>query len=376
MKRSKISNRLLPIAAIGMMLALLIWSAAFAQGIRDGISICLNNLIPSLFLFMILCSFFMESGIGKRMLSVLISPIAKLFHISKSGAAIFCFSLLGGFPIGAKLLSDAVKRNEMNPDTAERMLAYCVNCGPAFLISAVSIPVFHNYTVGIIVYCSQILAAVIIGILSGRKIKERTASAPSNKTNAEPASPAYSACFIRAVDSTARSMMLVCAFVLVFSGVSAVINELGVISWLSHRLALIMTEQEAAALLFGIMEVTTGCNALFPAPSFLIFVIITGFSGICVQLQIKAIMEKIRMRYFYLFRPLYVLLSCFFSMILIRLFGGTASVFGHQDAIIPKPFVVSPFFSVLLLILSLFLLLSVKKSDTIKDKDGVSSQKG
>lgn len=361
MNKNRVKKVILSFIAAGALFLALLFSAPLAKGAQNGIQLCLNSLIPSLFIFMALCSFFMETGIGYKMLSFLASPLSRLLHISHSGAAIFCFSLLGGFPVGAKLLADAVKRKEIDQNTAERMLAYCVNCGPAFLISAVSVPIFHNYTIGIIVYCSQVLSALAVAIITARNLKKKNVLPVSRQQD----SGAVSFQFIHAVESTIRSMALICALVVIFSAINYVLDDIEIMQKLASGFSLFMTDKMAISLLTGILEVTNGCNALAASQSLIVLIIITGFGGLCVQLQIKAVTANMRMTYFYLYRPLYIACSLFFSMILIRFFGGTAAVFNYQQPIVQKPFLVSPAFSILLIILSVFLLLSVRKSDII-----------
>ncbi len=363
---SRIKKITVSVLSAVAMVAALVYSASFSAGVQAGILICLNRLIPSLFLFMVLSGFFMASGIGQKILFIFALPLSKICRITKQQATIFCFSLLGGFPIGAKLLSDSVKRKEIDRQTAERMLAYCVNCGPAFLISAVSVPIFHNRVVGVIVYFSQLLAATVIAILLGAK--KSVVASEEKEPISVPSSLDYSTSFVQSVESAIRSMGIICGLVLIFSGCSAVMHELGILSALSNSLKMFMTEVEANALLLGLIDVTNGFNALLSKPSFLFFILVTGFGGLCVQLQIKAIIGDLRMKYFYLYRPLYLFFSWFFSMILIRFAGGEASVFHSQSQIVTKPFVVSPVFSVLLVFLSLSLLLSKKKSDIIENK--------
>ena len=352
-------------AAILTLILALLYSGPLAQGAGNGIMLCLNSLIPSLFLFMALCSFLMESGIGRKMFALWITPLSKVLHISPNGAAIFCFSLLGGFPIGAKLLADAVKRKEMKQETAERMLAYCVNCGPGFLISAVSVPVFHNYRIGVIVYCAQLLSAFVVALISARKLPHE--EIPKAEKSACLENMSYH--FVHAVESAIRSMASICALVVLFSAVSHVMEATGVMKALADGLSFCMTDKTAVSLITGILEVTNGCNTLAASQSFIILIIITGFGGFCVQLQIKAITGNMKMTCFYLYRPLYIACSLLFSMVLIRFFGGTAAVFQHQELIVQKPFLISPLFSVLLVILSLILLLSVRKADIIKKEE-------
>lgn len=52
--------------------ALLLWPAASAQGMAQGISLCLETLVPSLFPFMVLADYLSASGLGES--------VGKRFH--------------------------------------------------------------------------------------------------------------------------------------------------------------------------------------------------------------------------------------------------------------------------------------------------------
>ena len=354
------------LACFAIVLAIA-FSKSLAQGCLYGIQICLNSLIPSLFFFMALSSFLMQSGIGDKMFYPLCYPLSKMFRIEKKFVPIFCFSLLGGYPIGPKLIADAISKKEMSPKTGARMLAFCVNCGPAFLISAVSVPIFHNYGIGMIVYLSQILSAFCIGCLLGRKKTESPFSKVLTQ-NQQYAHLSFSNEFVIAVQTSVKSMALICAFVVAFTGISQVLKDTGMIRAISSLLQYVMTEESANCLVFGLLEVTSGCARLSGSPSMPLFILFTGFGGICVHIQTKAILNKaaVKMNLFYLLRPIYILFSYIFSMFFIRLCGGETAVFQAQDQIIRKNYTASPVSSVLLIILSITLLLSNQKSDTIE----------
>lgn len=375
--KAKVMRVLQGIFASFAVILAIAFSKSLAKGCLYGIQICLNSLIPSLFFFMALSSFLMQSGMGDKMFYPFCRPLSKWFRIEKKQVPIFCFSLLGGYPIGPKLIADAIKKGELQPKTGERMLAFCVNCGPAFLISAVSVPIFHNYRIGLIVYLSQILAAVSIGCLIGRKQTPVT-SQPVSASPTLSAHRSFSSEFVTAVQSSVKSMALVCAFVVVFTGISQILKDTGVIENISSLLQHIMTKETADCLIIGLLEVTSGCAQLAGCPSMPLFILFTGFGGICVQIQTKAILNQagVKMKWFYLFRPIYILLSYIFSMFLIRLCGGETAVFQAQDQIIRKNYTVSPAASVLLIILSIVLLLSCKKSDTIETEQPLPGKEG
>lgn len=63
-------------------------------------------------------------------------------------------SLIGGYPVGAKMLAAKSAAGAAGSRTAERLLCFCVNCSPAFLIAGVGIPYFHSVEVGCVLWGS------------------------------------------------------------------------------------------------------------------------------------------------------------------------------------------------------------------------------
>lgn len=355
--------------AFAVLISAIFWAKSLAKGVVNGIGLCLNSLIPSLFFFLCLSAFLMRSDVGEKMFFFCNKPLSRFFRIPPSLVSVFCFSLLGGFPVGAKLLSDSVEEKKLSQIQAERMLAYCVNCGPAFLISAVSVPIFNNYSIGLIVYLSQVLAAIAVGWLCGRRMP----ASDNISTGTTPARKSFSENLVLSVRSSVSSMAMICAFVLLFTGLNQVLKDSGLLTRLTAVLEHIMTEEKAGILLTGLLEVTSGCSGLSACKSLLLFALLTGFGGLCVQIQIQALINRcgMRMKYFYLYRPVYLAVSLFSSMVLVRFFGGAATVFSAQSPLIPRAYTVSPFGSILLIGLSVMLLLSCKKPVIIgKNKGG------
>lgn len=102
-----------------------------------GLDLWYNRMVPALFPFMIL------SGIMIRMnltasISRLLYPILKpLYHVSENGCYAMLVGFLCGFPMGAKTISDLLKRNMISAREAEYLLAFCNNIGPVYFASYV-----------------------------------------------------------------------------------------------------------------------------------------------------------------------------------------------------------------------------------------------
>ena len=134
----------------------LIFSKIVSQTVIEGIKICTNLLIPSLFIFLIISEFFYRT----RALNYILKPFniisEKLFKIDRKIAPIAFFSLICGYPSGANLITNLVQEKKISKQTATRMLYFCVNSGPAFLIGGVSVALSNKITFGLILPLKRI----------------------------------------------------------------------------------------------------------------------------------------------------------------------------------------------------------------------------
>lgn len=88
-------------------------------------------LIPSLFPFMILAGLISRTSAGP-LLSRCVGLITRPMGLPERLGSVLLMSFVGGFPVGAQMLSEMLARREISRDTAERALCFCVNAGLRF----------------------------------------------------------------------------------------------------------------------------------------------------------------------------------------------------------------------------------------------------
>ena len=88
--------------------ALLRHGAAAAEAIRTGIQVCMLQIIPTLYGFLILTGVLLRMGLHQK-LGRLFRPIAwHVLHMTEGEFAVFLCSQLAGYPVGVQLLTDLV----------------------------------------------------------------------------------------------------------------------------------------------------------------------------------------------------------------------------------------------------------------------------
>ena len=304
---------------------LLFFPASAADGAARGIGYCVNILIPSLFPFMVLSTYLVKSGISHT-LGRLLGPATRLiFHLPGCAAATIFMSMIGGFPVGARGIAALYEQGSISDRQAARMLCFCVNAGPAFVISVVGAGLMRSAKAGALLLLAQIAAATVLGVflgISARAGEEKAPAAPAKAC----ASP-----FITSTADAARGMLNMCSFVILFSVLISLLRETGAARvFCLFLLRLGLPPVLCGSLLSVLLEVTSGCfDTAALGGSTPLFAFAVGWGGLCVHFQVLSCLTKIpfsRARFF-LFQFLQGLLSAAFTALLFQLFPQAAPAF-------------------------------------------------
>ena len=121
---------------------LLVWFLADAGAVRDSVAealaLCARSVVPSLFPFLGASSALLALGFGELAAPWLAGLMEPLFRVPGAGSAALVLGLVGGYPIGAKTAADLYRENLVSREEAERLLAFCNNSNPVFLISVLA----------------------------------------------------------------------------------------------------------------------------------------------------------------------------------------------------------------------------------------------
>lgn len=347
---------------------ILVFPGAAGDGARNGLSFCGEILIPSIFPFMVLSSFVVKSGLSNA-ISKMLDPITRrLFCLPGCTGATIVIGMIGGYPAGARGIKALLERGEISPSQAERMLSFSVGAGPAFVITVVGSGLLGSSQSGLILFASQCIAAILIGILSGflarRKGEtcEKGGRSPAQKCDISTALVESSA------DSTS-GMINMCAFVVLFSAVLNIIIQSGLGDAITGFLmALGVPQSTAASLIPILLEVTSGCTnaANLGASPFLISFAL-GWAGACVHFQISASLTNVtfsRMKFTF-YRLLHGLFAAAVSYLGFSLFPEAAEVLSTTAKPLSAGFAATASGSVMLILVCALFVLSItpKKLD-------------
>ena len=348
----KLKKAILTATAVGIAVAVLLFSNEIRQGVKNGLSLSAQSVIPSLFIFTAMSLFIIKSGAG-QVLGRLISPVTRpLLGLNADQSSVFLISMVAGYPVGAKLLNSLYLDGKISRGKALKMLNFSINAGPAFIIVTVGEVFLKNRSDGYRLLICHLLATLILAVavrfLPDRLFSNDTKS--KKQTLLKSQGSALSDIFVLSVLEAGKTMLNVTIFVVFFAGLTGGFSAFGFAN---------------TGRLTSLFEVTAGLSNItrsqLPFAAFLL-----GFGGISVIFQVISSAESLRPKFTILLLSrllhggLSYALAIIFDFFLPRdLMTGTFNVQPDTATVHTSPFATLSL--LLLLIVMLFFLGSVKK---------------
>ena len=326
-----------------LLVAIIISPKTSSDGIKNGITLLLSTVIPSLFPFLVLSSYIASSKAFVILSDIFKKPTNLFFRINPYGFTPILMGLVGGFPIGAKITADLYKQNKLTQNEAERLMFFTVNSGPAFTITAVGLGMLSNYYLGVILFLATVLSSLTLGFLcsflSDKKPLVKNVISSQNNEFA----------FINSVSSGANAIINISAWILTFSCISAIIDSLSL-------------NKNFSLFLNSIMEVTNGCKICSGKMSLPVISAILGFGGFSVICQCSPYLVtcSVKMKHFLVSRIFNSALSAFYTSQLLNIFNiseKTVVIYANETQSLQVSYTITA--TIILIIMSLIFILQV-----------------
>ena len=286
------------------------------QGVKNGILFCIEVLVPSLFLFMALSSYLVRSGAGETITKPFGKISSFLFRLPSEAFAAVILSMIGGYPVGAKVAAMLYERGRLSESEAQKTACIAVCAGPGFLMNYVGRALLGSVKAGAILLAAQIIGMLFTGFLIGRAVKteayhaRRDIDVPTGKN-----------LLTTAVADASRAVCQLCGMVVICSAMIEVI-------------ATVSTSEALTDIASAAVEITAGCSRMCGSYPLYLIAFFIGFGGISVHLQIFAGIEKINLNkgLFFLCRIIQGIITAAAAYILFMIFPVEQSVFNSTDA--------------------------------------------
>ena len=262
LKWKKLRDALLAVALLTAAAALVLAPQEAIAGAKSGLTLCFNVIVPSLFPFFVLSSLVVDLGLAAYLGRAMEKLMRPLFRVGGSCAAAVALGFIGGYPVGARTALQLYEQGQCSKVEAERLLAFCNNSGPAFILGVVGAGVFGDSRVGLLLYLTHATASLLVGLLFRfHGGDNRRSSLPCHTKPIQTVT--IPAAFTGAVARALQSTLNICAFVVFFAVVLQLLTAYGVLGVVARLLALLGFQQEwARRLVAGLLELSSGVSSL------------------------------------------------------------------------------------------------------------------
>ena len=235
------------------------------------------NVLPSLLPFMFFAQLLTNSGVGHKIGRLFYRPFSMLYNANSIGSYTFTMSVLSGYPIGAKIISDNYKLGLIDKREAKSIIAYSSTSGPTFVLGTVGFMMFNNKLYGVILLICHYISALLNGLLyrTRQKTPSRVVCVKNQNIWGDSAKGAVYGASVCGV------------YIIIFYIIAVMLDDIGVIGAIASVIRPIIGEV-SDGLVFGLVEMTGGCIRLSSTTS--IFTLptacaIISFGGLSVALQ-------------------------------------------------------------------------------------------
>lgn len=209
------------------------------EGVRQGIKLNLYSVIPSLLPFMILTNIMIKYNLCEYISYIFKPVLDKIFKVSSMGCFAVVIGFTCGYPMGAKIIGDLYHNNLISKSEASYLITFCNNCSMSFLLNYILFECLNSelklQTVLFLVYLPPIVTGIINKFIIKPDINHNT-------------SKSYISINSNPIFSAAKSMSILCVYIICFTVISKCISCITIIPNILK------------CVLSGITEITSGSN--------------------------------------------------------------------------------------------------------------------
>lgn len=303
------------VAVVGVMLIFLRNELKYA--ISDALILCADVLIPSLLPFMILASFAQISGIFERESKITSFVMNKIFRLPTAAVTAIIFGFTGGYPVGARIISQLYESGRISKADAGHLIAFCVNGGPAFIVSFAGGMIIGSQKAGYIIFVSVVLSSLLVGLVYARfKKKDNLQNFIPNTCKTD-----MSSALVASVTSASGGIISVCTWVIAFVSFSCVVQYF-------------INDTDVLNVYLSLAEVTSGLESALKTGGVPFAAGCIAFGGGSVACQLLPSIKKcgIKVSEYLFFRIVNSILVYIFVNIFMKSINLSISVFSQFKA--------------------------------------------
>lgn len=291
----------------------------YIESVFNGMVLFAKNVAPALFPFFFFTKLLTGLGAANTMGKALKRPVSKLYNAPYESGYIMIMSLISGYPVGAKLISDFYSENLFTAKECKKVSSFTSTSGPLFVVGTVGTLMLASPKAGYILFACHALGAVVNGLIYRGKSAPITLNAPIQ--------PAKDDNFLNtSVTSSILSVLVVGGYIAIFSMVIDVALDLKIVDFLASVISPVLTlfgvpAQTAQPIILSFIEITRGCQAFAQSgvkiKTILPFIAgLLSFGGLSITFQSLTFLRqcKISTPYYFLTKTTQAIITFFIAL--------------------------------------------------------------
>lgn len=324
---SKRAKQTLPLSIIicFFIICLVVNPQRYIQSIFNGMLLFAKNVAPALFPFFFFTKLLTGLGAASAMGKALKKPISRLYNSPAESGYILVMSLISGYPIGAKLISDFYENGNFSIPNCKKVSTFTSTSGPLFVVGTVGTLMFSSPKAGYVLFLCHGLGALLNGLIyRGKKSEEKLLPMPKAKRDEE--------LLNTSITSSILSVLVVGGYIAIFSMVIDIASDLKIIDslayLLSKPLALVgISKDIAAPIVMSAIEITRGCQAFAQSGADIKIILpfvagLLSFGGLSITFQSLTFLRqcKVSAAFYFLAKLTQAIITFVISLGIVEIF--------------------------------------------------------
>ena len=317
----KTRSRFLIVLLLSVLVLILIKPSVYMDAVLQGGELFLFKVFPALFPFFIITKLLTLLGVGNLISRILDKPLKYMYNTSPIGGYIFVLSIISGYPIGAKLISEFRECGRLSDCEAKNIMSFTSTSGPLFIIGTVGLKMLRNYRAGALILISHMLSAIINGFVF------RGGGEPENSFQ-DIDDGLINNFYNDAIVSSITSIMQVAASMIILNILIVAFDQAGVISVIGRVFEFIgLDENISIGVVYGLIEITQGISLISSQTQTIKDIIvpisvIISFGGLSVLIQSMTFLAPIgiKIRYYLVTKLSQAVFAYVISTLLVMVF--------------------------------------------------------
>lgn len=266
-----------------------------------GVQVWATSILPALFPFLFFTKLLTFLGLPEKIGRTLGPITQKLYHTDGISGYIYTMSILSGYPVGAKLVSDFYELKLIDKGQACRITAYTSTSGPLFIVGTVGVGMFLSQTAGLIILASHFIGALLNGLIYRNVGYNKTNSTKPYSKSVQALSKLNKNILEESMINTIKSIMIIGGYIAIFFMLITLLNNYNLflpLEYIATKWLPFLPPNFLTSIINGMIEVTKGCLDLSKNISNIKTLIVAGtaiisFGGLSVFFQAFTFLKKI-----------------------------------------------------------------------------------